>query len=196
MSDEESWLEEEDDEFSDDEYTDDDQSDDDSTDMVTCPQCGAEIYADAVRCPVCENYVTHGSHALSDRPLWWILLGLAGIVAVLLRSPGSSFGDQPALPWLSIPIQAGGSYAKAENDATSVGPLRSSFLLGLGSQWAVRAGCVIHPAQVPGLSGWRRQLLMQRFSRIDNWGNGVVWAVVIAFPLPIQIAISESGRSA
>ena len=88
MSDDQYWFDEEDDEFRDDEYRDEDQSDDDTTATVACPQCGAEIYEDAVRCPVCENYVTHGGHILSGRPLWWILLGLAGIVAVLLVLAG------------------------------------------------------------------------------------------------------------
>jgi hypothetical protein len=91
MSDDPYRFDEEDEEFRDDdydEYSDEDQSDDDATDTVACPHCGAEIYEDAVRCPICENYVTHGSHVLSGRPLWWILLGLAGVVAVLLVLTG------------------------------------------------------------------------------------------------------------
>ena len=38
--------------------------------------------------PVCEDYVTHGGRVLSGRPLWWIVLGLAGVVAVVLALTG------------------------------------------------------------------------------------------------------------
>lgn len=83
MSNDESWFDESDDERRDDEYPDEDESSDDATDTVLCPHCGAEVYEDAEYCPVCDNYITPGDTAFSHRPLWWILLGLAGIVATL-----------------------------------------------------------------------------------------------------------------
>ena len=77
-----SWMDEADDEYP------DEFDDDDSADTVACPHCGAEIYEDAVRCPVCEDYVTHDAHGFSGRPFWWLLLGLAGVVATILALTG------------------------------------------------------------------------------------------------------------
>jgi len=58
--------------------------DDDSESAVSeCPKCGAEIYEDAVRCPLCGEYVTHSTASWSQRPMWWRVLGLAGIIAVI-----------------------------------------------------------------------------------------------------------------
>ena len=48
-----------------------------------CPKCGADIYEDAVRCPLCGEYVTHSTSVWSERPAWWRVLGLAGILAVI-----------------------------------------------------------------------------------------------------------------
>ncbi len=57
---------------------------DDETDVVACPNCGADVYAESDRCPSCGDYVTHGSsHALSGKPGWYVILALAGIVAVI-----------------------------------------------------------------------------------------------------------------
>lgn len=50
---------------------------------VDCPACGAEIYEDSEQCPVCGEYVTHSTSAWDGKPLWWVILGLAGIGAVL-----------------------------------------------------------------------------------------------------------------
>lgn len=78
------WFEESGDELDDHEYPDEDYDDDDLPDTVACPECGAEIYEDAVRCPACGQYVTPGAGSLwAGRSLWWILLGLAGIAAVV-----------------------------------------------------------------------------------------------------------------
>jgi formylmethanofuran dehydrogenase subunit E len=62
--------------------------DDDSTDVVTCSSCGGEVYEDAVQCPLCGEYIIHGSHSISGKPLWFVLLGLAGIIAVILILSG------------------------------------------------------------------------------------------------------------
>lgn len=87
MSNDESWSDEADDELRDDEYPDNDDSDDAT---VACPHCGADVYEDADYCPVCDNYITITSSAspLSGRPLWWILLGLAGVVATFVALAG------------------------------------------------------------------------------------------------------------
>ena len=76
------WFEEPDDELDDDEYLDEDS--DEANCTVSCPECGAEVYEDAVRCPVCGNYITHHGHIWSGRPSWWILLGLLGIISAIL----------------------------------------------------------------------------------------------------------------
>ncbi len=76
-----------DDEWADDEWADDewpDDADDDAeTAVVTCPSCGAEIYEEAVSCPVCGDYVTHSPAVWEGKPLWWVVLGVIGTVAVI-----------------------------------------------------------------------------------------------------------------
>jgi hypothetical protein len=69
-----------------DDHEDPDESDFDSEESETapCPLCGAEIYDDAVRCPACGQYIPAETSAWSGRPLWWIFLGLLGIVVVIL----------------------------------------------------------------------------------------------------------------
>jgi len=77
-------FEEPDDELRDHEYPDEDVSDaDDESDTVRCAECGADVYEDADRCPRCGRYLTPDVHPWSGRPLWWILLGLLGTVAVI-----------------------------------------------------------------------------------------------------------------
>lgn len=78
---EESWG---DDDW-DDEYVDEAYDDDDEIFTVECPECGADIYEDAEQCPICGNYVLHASsgYLWKDRPSWWIVLGLLGILAVI-----------------------------------------------------------------------------------------------------------------
>ena len=53
-------------------------------DLVSCPQCGAEIYEDTPQCPFCGDYVVQTSSGWSGRPSWWILLGLLGALATVL----------------------------------------------------------------------------------------------------------------
>jgi len=65
-------------------YPNDDTLDEDRDHTAPCPNCGAEIYDDAVQCPVCGEYLTNDTSPWSGRPLWWVLLGLAGIVAVIV----------------------------------------------------------------------------------------------------------------
>ena len=75
-----------DDEDCDDEFVPDDAYDDDEDDTVPCPECGADVYEDSQRCPACGNYIVHSSsgYAWKNRPLWWIVLGALGMIAVIL----------------------------------------------------------------------------------------------------------------
>jgi hypothetical protein len=67
-------------------YDDPDDVDDDYPDEATeettdvCPNCGAEIYDDTERCPVCEQYITQST----SQPGWVI----AGVVLCLLAALG------------------------------------------------------------------------------------------------------------
>ncbi|TWT29240.1 hypothetical protein KOR34_52950 [Posidoniimonas corsicana] len=68
----------------DDEEPDDDYYDDDEAELVDCPACGAPVYEEAERCPVCGEYITHSTSPWSGRPTWWVALGLAGILAMIV----------------------------------------------------------------------------------------------------------------
>lgn len=59
--------------------------DDDESEVVSCPACGGDVYEDAERCPRCGDYIVHSStgYVWKDRPLWWMILGVLGIVAVI-----------------------------------------------------------------------------------------------------------------
>jgi predicted RNA-binding Zn-ribbon protein involved in translation (DUF1610 family) len=81
---EESWG----DEWSDDEVDyGDDAWDDDDSHTIACPACGDDVYEDAEQCPHCGEYIIGASlnsrYAWQNRPMWWIVLGFAGIVAVV-----------------------------------------------------------------------------------------------------------------
>jgi hypothetical protein len=60
------------------------QCDDDSSETLPCPNCAAEIYEDAERCPNCGEYVTPSSSLWAGRPAWWIILGILGILATII----------------------------------------------------------------------------------------------------------------
>ena len=64
------------------EYPDED-DDVDGDPTVPCPACGDWIYEDTPQCPSCGCYVTQRHHPLADKPLWWIVLALAGVLAVI-----------------------------------------------------------------------------------------------------------------
>ena len=65
-------------------YDDDSGDEDQTADTIRCTQCGASIYEDSVRCPYCGWYVTPDTSPWSGRPLWWILLALVGIAALVV----------------------------------------------------------------------------------------------------------------
>ena len=72
-------------------WSEDDRPADDGTpETVPCPACGAEVYEDAERCPACGDWITHrrtGAAAFTGpsgvRPLWWVVLGVAGVLATV-----------------------------------------------------------------------------------------------------------------
>jgi hypothetical protein len=65
-----------------------------------CPACGAVIYADAVRCPACEQYVTPGR---PPAPAWKRILAVVLILLALSYLAAALFGQvRPGGP-TSIP---------------------------------------------------------------------------------------------
>ena len=87
MYDDDDWDDDED--GFDDEYEEDDDFDDDPAAWYVCPVCGAEVYDDANVCPACDEYITPKLVSRSDlRPMWYIFLGMAGMIAVLLVLSG------------------------------------------------------------------------------------------------------------
>ena len=72
------------DELDDFEYPDEnDGLDDDGAETLPCPECGSQIYEEAEQCPICGAYVTFDRALWTNRPWWWILLGLLGMAAVV-----------------------------------------------------------------------------------------------------------------
>ena len=74
------WSDEDDEQ---DEYGDDDVTDDDAAETVPCPDCGADVYEDAEQCRACGSYIVPANHSFAGRPIWWTILGLLGIAAVI-----------------------------------------------------------------------------------------------------------------
>ena len=54
---------------------------DDEEMTIPCPKCGAELFDDD-QCPSCGWYLIHDTRAWSGKSIWWIALGLLGIIAV------------------------------------------------------------------------------------------------------------------
>ena len=74
-----------DDDLIDEDWGDDD---DDFTDVVDCPNCGSEVHELADCCPKCGEFIIEESRPLQGKPTWYVLLGLAGIIAVILVLSG------------------------------------------------------------------------------------------------------------
>lgn len=72
--------------FGDHEWPDDndDEGFGDGAETVPCPECGADIYEDAECCPLCGEYLVQRHDVWAGRSPWWLVLGLAGVVAVIL----------------------------------------------------------------------------------------------------------------
>ena len=67
----------------DEEWDEPEEDDDSPAEVLPCPACGIDVYEDADQCPACGEYIVHGSRVWEQKPWWWILLGLAGVVAVI-----------------------------------------------------------------------------------------------------------------
>lgn len=61
-----------------------DEGDDDLANVACCAACGEKVYEDAEQCPHCGEYVVHSTSAFADRPLWFCLLGVLGVVATII----------------------------------------------------------------------------------------------------------------
>ena len=70
------------DDLEDREYPDADPWEEESTDTIACAACGAEVYEDAVQCPVCGEYMMPETSIWAGKPSWWITLGVLGIIAL------------------------------------------------------------------------------------------------------------------
>lgn len=57
---------------------------DDEVETLPCPNCGAAVYDESPQCPSCGDYITYSTSALSDKPRWYIVLGVLGVAAVIL----------------------------------------------------------------------------------------------------------------
>lgn len=57
--------------------------------QAPCPHCGAEIYADAVQCPVCQTYVSWDTGPFAGRSPRWVLLCKVGVSLALLGMLGA-----------------------------------------------------------------------------------------------------------
>ena len=59
---------------------------------VPCLECGTDVYEDAEQCPACGHWITHSetstTSAMQGKPLWYVVLGLLGIIAVVLTLTG------------------------------------------------------------------------------------------------------------
>lgn len=73
------------------------EEDDDGSDYVPeageagelwCPKCGAVMYADAARCPACEEYVTPGLPPSRSNP--WMRIGAALLLLLLVAGLAAS----------------------------------------------------------------------------------------------------------
>ena len=70
------------------EFSDDWPDQDEENLVVPCPNCGVQVYEDAEQCPACGEFIVHSTSAWSDKPAWWTLMGIAGIIAVILILSG------------------------------------------------------------------------------------------------------------
>ncbi len=65
-----------------DDWEGDDEGDEDDDGNDPCPHCGASIYGDSERCPICGKYLSREDVPRTPKP-WWILIGVvAGLYAV------------------------------------------------------------------------------------------------------------------
>ena len=69
----------------DDEWDDEDWPDDDDTvETIPCPNCRADVYEEAERCPACGEYIVRDTSVLSGKPAWYVVGAVLGIIAVII----------------------------------------------------------------------------------------------------------------
>ena len=77
-----------DDEYEGDEFE-DVNFDDESYGWYECPLCHAEVYDDANLCPTCDEYMSPKLVTRAEsKPMWYIFLGMSGILAVVIALSG------------------------------------------------------------------------------------------------------------
>ncbi|MCK5114494.1 MAG: hypothetical protein KAR11_07020 [Phycisphaerae bacterium] len=59
---------------------------DDNSELVPCQHCGTMISEYAQKCPACGDWIVEGQDesALTRRPMWWIILAVAGIIMFVI----------------------------------------------------------------------------------------------------------------
>jgi uncharacterized paraquat-inducible protein A len=57
---------------------------DDDSETRPCPECGKAVYEDADRCHHCGEHIVWDTGHWVGRPVWWMALAVAGIVAVVV----------------------------------------------------------------------------------------------------------------
>ena len=63
----------------------DDADDEEATSTITCPVCRRQIYEDASQCPYCGTNVDEMLPTIfKGRPIWFILLAVFGLLALLI----------------------------------------------------------------------------------------------------------------
>jgi ribosomal protein S27AE len=73
-----------DDDLDDREFPDEDSDDDDAESPTReCPRCGMDVYEDVEQCPLCGAWITADTSPWSGRSIWWVILGLLGVVALV-----------------------------------------------------------------------------------------------------------------
>jgi hypothetical protein len=90
MSQHSRWSDEPDD-LDDAEYPEDSEFGSPESDTIRCPECDAEIYDDSVQCPHCGHYIEADTNVWSGRSLWWIVVGLLGVIATIAALVGLSY---------------------------------------------------------------------------------------------------------
>ena len=56
---------------------------DDEPPTAPCPNCGAEIYDDSPRCPVCGEYIFATAGAVHRSAWWWVLAAAVALIAFI-----------------------------------------------------------------------------------------------------------------
>jgi hypothetical protein len=81
------WRDEEDDEHVDRELpdpSDQDAEDDPDATIISCPQCGADVFDEADVCPRCGSFILHEQTVGNRRPIWLLIAVIVCLAIVVL----------------------------------------------------------------------------------------------------------------